>query len=36
MWLKLIYENVGIIGYRTGQFGENGEYWMGRRMNGLI
>jgi hypothetical protein len=21
---------VGIIGYRVGQLGENGEYWMGR------
>jgi hypothetical protein len=22
-------ENVGIIGDRVGQLGENGEYWMG-------
>jgi hypothetical protein len=27
---------VGIIGDRVGQLGENGEYWMGRRMSGLI
>jgi hypothetical protein len=26
----------GIIGGRAGQLGENGEYWMGRRMSGLI
>jgi hypothetical protein len=36
MWLKCIYGNVGIIGDGVGQLGENGEYWMGRRMNGLI
>jgi hypothetical protein len=24
------------IGDRVGQLGENGEYWMGRRMSGLI
>jgi hypothetical protein len=27
---------VDIIGVRTEQLGENGEYWMGRRMSGLI
>jgi hypothetical protein len=27
---------VDIIGDRAGQLGENGEYWMGRRMSGLI
>jgi hypothetical protein len=27
---------VDIIGDRVGQLGENGEYWMGRRMSGLI
>jgi hypothetical protein len=27
---------VGIIGDRVGQLGENGEYWMRRRMSGLI
>jgi hypothetical protein len=29
-------ENDGIIGDRAGQLGENEEYWMGRRMSGLI
>jgi hypothetical protein len=29
-------ENGGIIGDRVGQLGESGEYWMGRRMSGLI
>jgi hypothetical protein len=27
---------IGIIGDRTGQLGENGEYWMGRKGSGLI
>jgi hypothetical protein len=36
MWLKWIYENVGIIGDRAGQLGENEEYWMGRKGSGLI
>jgi hypothetical protein len=36
MWLKWIYENVDIIGDRAGQFGESGEYWMGRKGHGLI
>jgi hypothetical protein len=27
---------VGIIGDRVGQLGENGEYWMRRKRNGLI
>jgi hypothetical protein len=36
MCLKSIYGNVGIIGDRAGQLGKNGEYWMGRRMSGLI
>jgi hypothetical protein len=27
---------VGIIGDRAGQLGESGEYWMGRRVSGLI
>jgi hypothetical protein len=27
---------IGIIGDQTGQLGENREYWMGRRMSGLI
>jgi hypothetical protein len=27
---------VGIIGDRAGQLEENGEYWMRRRMSGLI
>jgi hypothetical protein len=27
---------VGIIEDRVGQLGENGEYWMGRRISGLI
>jgi hypothetical protein len=27
---------VGIIRDRVGQLGERGEYWMGRRMSGLI
>ena len=27
---------VDIIGDRAGQLGENGEYWMGRRMSDLI
>jgi hypothetical protein len=25
------WSKVGIIGDRTGQLGENGEYWMGRK-----
>jgi hypothetical protein len=29
-------ENVGIIRDRAGQLGESGEYWMGRRMSGLL
>jgi hypothetical protein len=29
-------ENGGIIGDRVGQLGESGEYWMGRKMSGLI
>jgi hypothetical protein len=36
MWLKWIYGNVAIIGDQAGQLWENGEYWMGRRMSGLI
>jgi hypothetical protein len=31
-----IIENVDIIRDRVGQLGESGEYWMGRRMSGLI
>jgi hypothetical protein len=27
---------VGIIEDRAGQLGESGEYWMGRRVSGLI
>jgi hypothetical protein len=27
---------VDIIVDQAGQLGENGEYWMGRRMSGLI
>jgi hypothetical protein len=27
---------IGIIGDRVGQIGKMGEYWMGRRMSGLI
>jgi hypothetical protein len=27
---------VDIIGDWAGQLGENGEYWMGRRMSGMI
>jgi hypothetical protein len=27
---------VGIIGDRAGQLGESAEYWMGRRVSGLI
>jgi hypothetical protein len=27
---------VGIIGDRAGQLGESVEYWMGRRVSGLI
>jgi hypothetical protein len=27
---------VGIIRDRVGQLGENGEYWMRRKMSGLI
>jgi hypothetical protein len=29
-------ENGGINGDRAGQLGESGEYWMERRMSGLI
>jgi hypothetical protein len=29
-------ENDGIIGDQMGQFEKSGEYWMGRRMSGLI
>jgi hypothetical protein len=29
-------QDIGIIGDRAGQLGERGEYWMGRRMSGLI
>jgi hypothetical protein len=29
-------ENDGIIGDGAGQLGENGKYWMGRRMSGMI
>jgi hypothetical protein len=29
-------ENDGIIGDQLGQLGQSGEYWMGRRMSGLI
>jgi hypothetical protein len=29
-------KNVGIIRHRAGQLGVSGEYWMGRRMSGLI
>jgi hypothetical protein len=36
MWLKWIYGNVGIIGDWAGQWGEYGEYWMGRNGSGLI
>jgi hypothetical protein len=36
MWLKWIYGNVGIIGDWAGQLGEYGEYWMERKMSGLI
>jgi hypothetical protein len=27
---------VGIIGDWVGQLGERGEYWMGRKISGLI
>jgi hypothetical protein len=27
---------VGIIGDQAGQLGESGEYWMGRRVSGMI
>jgi hypothetical protein len=27
---------AGIIGDQAGQLGESGEYWMGRRVSGLI
>jgi hypothetical protein len=36
MWLKWIYGNIGTIGDRAGQLGENGEYWMGKKGSGLI
>jgi hypothetical protein len=29
-------ENDGIIADSLGQLGESGEFWMGRRMSGLI
>jgi hypothetical protein len=29
-------ENDGIIADRVGQLGKSEEYWMGRRMSGLI
>jgi hypothetical protein len=33
---RKIIEYDGIIGDWAGQLGEIGEYWMGRRMSGLI
>jgi hypothetical protein len=30
------WSNVGIIGDRAGQLGENREYWMGRKGSGMI
>jgi hypothetical protein len=34
--VKLDDRMVSIIGGQAGQLGEEEEYWMGRRMSGLI
>jgi hypothetical protein len=34
--LSKMIENDGIIGDQVGQSGESGEYWIERRMSGLI